>query len=307
MNYLVLHIIVFIWGFTGILGNEISLQAPQLVGYRMWIAAAALLLFNVYIRLRRKRVQAIMVKNVIDYKPVNGASPLAQHRISILLASTCVALHWIFFFGSIKASNINIGVVCMSTQAFMISLIQPLIKRTGIKPIEIILGLLVVAAMVIIFGFEYRYKTGIWMGLVSSFFAVLFTLLNARMVKELPATVISGWEMGIGAVLVTLYLAVTGGLTAAQVQLQGSDLIYLLLLGIVCTALAFAVSVQIMKKLSPYTVSLSVNLEPVYTILLALCFYPDKEVMSAGFYGGTAILIGTVVTDAIISSRYHKK
>jgi len=170
-----------------------------------------------------------------------------------------------------------------------------------------LLGLLVVGAMVIIFGFEYRYKTGIWMGLVSSFFAVLFTIMNARLVKALPATVISGWEMGIGAVFVSIYLAATGGLTTQQIQLQGSDLVYLLLLGIVCTALAFAVSVQIMKKLSPYTVSLSVNLEPVYTILLALCFYPDKEVMSAGFYAGTAILIGTVVAEAVVSSRNHKK
>lgn len=231
---------------------------------------------------------------------------IVLHWRTLIPAGIFVALHWIFFFGSIKASNINIGVVCMSTQAFMISLIQPLVKGTRIKPIEIVLGLLVVMAMILIFGFEYRYKAGIWMGLASSFFAVLFTLLNAKMVKEVSATVISGWEMGIGAVLITFYLLLTGGLGVDQLELQANDLYYLLLLGIVCTAFAFAVSVQIMKKLSAYTVSLSVNLEPVYTILLALCFWPDTEIMSAGFYAGTAILIGTVIGDAIISVKLNK-
>lgn len=263
----------------------------------MLIAAAALLLFNMGMRLvKAKNTQLVPAKN-----------SLAGHWKILLPASLFVALHWIFFFGSIKASNINIGVVCMSTQAFMISLIQPIVKGTRIRPVEIVLGLLVVAAMIIIFGFEYRYKTGIWMGLVSSFFAVLFTLLNAKLVKEVPATVISGWEMGIGAAFISIYLMATGGMTQAQLQLKGDDLLHLLALGIVCTALAFAVSVQIMKKLSPYTVSLSVNLEPVYTILLALYFYPDKEVMTAGFYAGTVILIGTVVTDALISSKKQIK
>lgn len=302
MNYLVLHIIVFIWGFTGILGHVISLEAAQLVWYRMIIACLALSLYNIIVGQR-------FDKTPLDVMPGISKDPrpaIVLHWRTLIPAGIFVALHWIFFFGSIKASNINIGVVCMSTQAFMISLIQPLVKGTRIKPIEIVLGLLVVMAMILIFGFEYRYKAGIWMGLASSFFAVLFTLLNAKMVKEVSATVISGWEMGIGAVLITFYLLLTGGLGVDQLELQANDLYYLLLLGIVCTAFAFAVSVQIMKKLSAYTVSLSVNLEPVYTILLALCFWPDTEIMSAGFYAGTAILIGTVIGDAIISVKLNK-
>lgn len=283
MNYFILHCIVFIWGFTGILGDVISLKAEQLVWYRMWMAALALVLYNLC-----TRQHMFIIKD-------------SWKRIS--LASLFVALHWVLFFGSIKASNISIGVVCMSTQAFMISLIQPLVKKTRVRPHEIILGLFVIVAMVIIFGFEYKYKTGILLGLGSSFFAVLFTILNARLTKELPATVIAGWEMGIGALLLTLYLFATGQMDVGSLTLKGYDLSYLLILSIVCTALAFAVSVNIMKKLSAYTVSLSVNLEPVYTILLALAIFGSREHMSAGFYAGTGILLLTVLAEPLFSSK----
>jgi drug/metabolite transporter (DMT)-like permease len=285
MNYVILHCIVFIWGFTGILGDLISIDAPQLVWYRMWMAGAALMLWNV---LTRQPVFAI-----------------AKHWKSLLLASLFVVLHWVFFFGSIKVSTVSIGVVCMSTQAFMISLIQPLIKKNRIKPHEAILGLLVVAAMIIIFGFEYQYKVGILMGLISSLFAVLFTIINARLTKEMPATVIAGWEMSLGAVLLSIYLLCSNQLSTNLIMLQNNDIYYLLLLSIVCTAVAFPVSVHVMKKLSAYIVSLSVNLEPVYTILLTLIpFFGGKNIMSPGFYAGTAILLATVLVEPMLSRKY---
>jgi drug/metabolite transporter (DMT)-like permease len=283
MNYLILHCIVFIWGFTGILGHVISLEAEQLVWYRMFMAAIALVLYNLLTKQNMLLISG-------SWKQIS-------------LASLFVVLHWVLFFGSIKASNISIGVVCMSTQAFIISLVQPLVKKTRVKFHEIILGLFVIGAMVIIFGFEYKYKTGILLGLASSFFAVLFTILNARLTKELPATVIAGWEMGIGAFLLTVYLLASNKLNALSLELRGYDIYYLLVLSIVCTALAFAVSVNIMKKLSAYTVSLSVNLEPVYTILLALAIFGTKEHMSAGFYAGTAILLLTVLVEPLIFNK----
>lgn len=286
INYLLLHIIVFIWGFTGILGDLISLDAEQLVWYRMGIASIALLIYNVVTR------QPLM--------------QLKTQWIYVTLASLFVVLHWVFFFGSIKASNISIGVVCMSTQAFMMSLIQPLIKKGGIRLYELLLGILVIVAMVMIFGFEYHYKEGIFLGLISSLFAVFFTLFNAKFIKEYKATIISGWEMTIGFALMSVWLAASGGMTTDAIALKGHDLWYLLILAIVCTAVAFAVSVQIMKKLSAYTVSLSVNLEPIYTILLALLFFGEKEKMSVGFYAGAGILILTVVAEPLLS-KYWKK
>jgi drug/metabolite transporter (DMT)-like permease len=286
MNYLILHIIVFVWGFTGILGDLIFIDAPQLVWYRMWMAGAVLMLWNI---LTRKNVLAI-----------------AKHWKSLLLASLFVVIHWVFFFGSIKASTVSIGVVCMSTQAFMISLIQPLIKKNRIKPHEAVLGLLVVAAMIIIFGFEYQYKVGILMGLTSSLFAVLFTIINARLTKEMEATVIAGWEMSLGAILLSVYLFFTDQLSMKLISLHTNDLSYLLLLSIVCTAVAFPVSVHVMRKLSAYIVSLSVNLEPVYTILLTLIpFFGGKNIMSSGFYAGTAILLATVLVEPILSRKYN--
>ncbi len=284
MNYLILHIIVFIWGFTGILGDFISIDAPQLVWYRMWIAGAALMLWNL---VTRKKIGLFF-----------------DHWKSIVLASLFVAIHWVFFFGSIKASTVSIGVVCMSTQAFMISLIHPLIKRTKIKLHEALLGLVVVAAMIIISGFEYQYKLGILMGLISSLFAVLFTIINARLIKEIPATIIAGWEMCLGALFVMIYLMCTNDFTIEKISLHGNDVYYLLLLAIICTAVAFPVAVHIMKKLSAYIVSLSVNLEPVYTILLTLIpIFGGKNLMSAGFYAGTALLLATVLVEPVLSRK----
>ncbi len=213
------------------------------------------------------------------------------------------ALHWIFFFGSIKASNISIGVVCMSTQAFMISIIQPLYRKTKMSSIEITLGVVVVFAMVCIFGFEYQYKLGIILGLISSFFAVCFTIINAGLTKRMRATVIAEWEMGFGFLLLSLYLLLSCDMTALKLTLHGNDIYYLLLLAIICTAVAFAVSVNIMRKLSAYTVSLSVNLEPVYTILLALLLFGEKEHMSWGFYAGTGVLLASVLTENLITKK----
>ncbi|HYG49829.1 MAG TPA: DMT family transporter, partial [Flavobacteriales bacterium] len=259
------------------------LNAENLVWYRMWMAALALILYNLIVSQKMLIIKGSWKK--------------------ISLASLFVALHWILFFASIKASKISIGVVCMSTQAFMISILQPLLKRTRIKPYEIILGLFVIVSMVMIFGFEYQYKTGIWLGLASSFFAVLFTILNAQLTKELPATVISGWEMGIGALFVSIYLLCANQMNAEALTLRNDDLFYLLILSIVCTALAFAVSVNIMRKLSAYTVSLSVNLEPVYTILLALIIYGMREQLSVGFYAGAGILLLTVLAEPLFSKQ----
>lgn len=285
MNYLILHIIVFIWGFTGILGDLISIDAPQLVWYRMGMAGIALMLWNLITR------QNILV--------------ITLHWKSLLLASLFVVIHWVFFFASIKVSTVSIGVVCMSTQAFMISLLQPLIKKTKIKPYEALLGLLVVIAMIIIFGFEYQYKLGIFLGLASSLFAVLFTIINARLIKDVQATVIAGWEMIVGAILISIYLIASNQLSAELITLKGNDIYYLLLLSIICTAVAFPVSVHIMKKLSAYIVSLSVNLEPVYTILLTMIpVFGGKNIMSPGFYAGTAILLVTVLVQPLLSRKY---
>lgn len=282
---MILHIIVFIWGFTGILGDLISVDASQLVWYRMWMAGLVLMCWNLITR-----------KNILVIR---------SEWKSLSLASLFVVLHWVFFFGSIKVSTVSIGVVCMSTQAFMISLIQPLIKGTRIKPHEAILGLLVVVAMIIIFGFEYRYKLGICMGLISSLFAVFFTIINARLTKQMEATVIAGWEMSLGAVLLSIYLLASNQLSVDLITLKGNDIYYLILLSVVCTAVAFPVSVHVMKKLSAYIVSLSVNLEPVYTILLTLIpFFGGKNIMSPGFYAGTAVLLVTVLLEPVFSRKY---
>jgi drug/metabolite transporter (DMT)-like permease len=286
MYYLLLHIIVFIWGFTGILGDLISISVEHKVWFRMGIAFASLFLFN-----------ALYFRKTLP--PKNEWKHLS-------LASFFIVMHWLFFFGSIETSTLSIGVVCMSTQAFMMSLLQPLIRGTKILLHEILLGVLVIIAIGLIFGFEYQHREGILIGLASSFFGVLFTIMNSGLIKRIPASMIASWEMGLGFVFLAIYLLLTNDFNWEEMQPKGNDLWYLLLLGTICTAVAFPVSVYIMKKLSAYAVSLSVNLEPVYTILLALLLFGEKEQMSAGFYAGTVILLISVSLESTFSRKFKK-
>ena len=286
MYYLLLHIIVFIWGFTGILGDLISISVEHKVWFRMGIAFASLLVFN-----------AVYFRKTLP--PTNEWKYLS-------LSSFFIVMHWLFFFGSIETSTLSIGVVCMSTQAFMMSLLQPLIRGTKILLHEILLGVLVIIAIGLIFGFEYQHREGILIGLASSFFGVVFTIMNSGLIKRMPASMIASWEMGLGFVFLSIYLLLTNDFNWAEMQPKGNDVWYLLLLGTICTAVAFPVSVYIMKKLSAYAVSLSVNLEPVYTIVLALLLFGKKEQMSAGFYAGTAILLISVSLESTFSKRFKK-
>ena len=286
MNYLILHIIVFIWGFTGILGDLISIDVEYKVLYRMAIAFFSLIIFH-------------LISNRKFFPPVKEFKNLG-------LASLFVVIHWIFFFGSIEASTLSIGVVCMSTQAFMMSFLQPIITKSKIMIHEILLGIVVVIAIALIFGFEYKYKVGIIMGLTSSLFGVLFTIMNEGMIKRMSATIIAGWEMGLGVLLLGIYILLSSSFSLKAMQPQGNDWYYLILLGTICTAVAFPVSVHIMKKLSAYAVSLSVNLEPVYTILLALVIFGEKEKMSVGFYVGTLLLLTSVLLESTISRKFKK-
>ncbi len=283
-SHLHLHFLVFIAGFTAIIGELISIGAVSLVWYRMLIAGVLMFL---YIRFRKFSLK-ISRKVLIQF----------------LIAGGIIALHWITFFEAINQSNVSITLAMFSTGAFFASLIEPIIYQRKLIWYEILFGLIVVVGVVIITQNEYTYINGILLGISSAFFSSLFSVLNGKFVAKNTASVISFYEFIGGVVLVSLYIFFFGsGFTDNFFVLEKNDLIYLLVLGSICTAYAFIAATDIMKVLSPYTVVLTYNLEPLYGIFLALLFFPETEQMSVNFYIGTVIILLVVVFDAVLKRK----
>ncbi len=282
-NYLHLHVIVFIWGFTAVLGALISIEAIPLVWYRMLLATGFVLLFLLLRKVNLKHTR----------KAIAG----------FFIAGLLIALHWLAFFGAIKVSNVSVTLAVMSTGAFFTSFLEPLYYRRRIDGYEVLFGVLVVVGLYIIFQFESGYTMGIVLALCSSFLGSLFSVINGKMAIRHRASVISFYELLFGVLCITIYLAFSGDFTSEFFRLSKHDWIYLLILASVCTAYAFIASIHVMKWLSPYTVMLTINLEPVYGIILALLVLGDSENMSPQFYYGALIILVTVLVNGIMKTR----
>ncbi|HEY9221535.1 MAG TPA: DMT family transporter [Lutibacter sp.] len=282
-NYLHLHFLVFIWGFTAILGALISIDAIPLVWYRM--------LFAVII---------VFIYFIIKKKPLRiGPKALLKFLISGII----IAVHWIFFFSAIKVANVSVALIALSTGALFASFIEPLFFRRRINFLELLFGLIVIAGLYLILNFEGGYTLGIIYALIASFLSVLFSVLNGLFVRKYTAEVISFYQLLFGVGFITLYILVTTGFTMDQFALKSSDFIYLFILSSICTAYAFIVSVKIMKHLTPYTVILTLNLEPVYGIILAVIIFGEKEKMSTQFYVGGAVILLIVIINGILKNK----
>ncbi len=282
-NYLHLHFLVFIWGFTAILGALIHLSAIPLVWYRMLFAVLFVFLYFV---LKKKSL-------IVDKKGL----------IKFLISGIIIALHWIFFFSAIKVSNVSVALVSMSTGAFFTSLIEPLFFKRRLNPLEFLFGIIIIFGLYIIFNVETKYTLGIIYGLTASFLSALFTVLNGLYIKQYRAGVLSFYQLFFGVLFITFYILVTTGFTFKEFSLTASDLVYLLILSSICTAYAFIVSVKIMEHLTPYTVMLTINLEPVYGIILAMIIFGEEEKMSPQFYIGAVIILITVLINGLIKNR----
>ncbi len=282
-NYLLLHLIVFIWGFTAILGALITIDAIPLVFFRMGLAVVFIAIYFLF----KKDSFFVDKKGVLKF----------------LLSGIIIAMHWVFFFKAIKISNVSVALVTMSTGAFFTSLIEPLFFRRRIKPLEIILGMIVIGGLYIIFNFESQYKLGIIYALISSFLGALFSVLNGLFIKKYDANRISLYQLLFGFLFVAIYLFFNNSYSVAFFTLHSTDWVYLFVLSSICTAYAFIMSVKVMKYISPYTVMLTINLEPVYAIILALFIFGDKEKMNPAFYLGAGIVLGVVLLNGIIKNR----
>lgn len=282
-SFLRLHLIVFIWGFTAVLGRLITLDALPLVWFRMLFAVFFIL---GYIRFKKIPIQ--IPKQTI---------------LKFLAAGLIIALHWFTFFRAIKVSNVSITLACLSTGAFFTSLIEPLFFGKKIIWYEIFFGLIVVFGLSILFHVESRYVEGIILALLSAFLSALFAVINSKFVKEYKPTIISFYELSGGVLFFSVILLFSNSFTFSFFKLTSNDFLYLMILSSVCTAYAFIESTAVMKFLSPYTVMLTINLEPIYGIILAVLIFKEKEQMSSGFYIGAAIILTTVILNGIIKSR----
>jgi drug/metabolite transporter (DMT)-like permease len=278
-NLLLLHFIVIIFGFTGILGKEISIESIPLVFYRMLIGFAGLAL---YMGLFNRKFDLSR-----------------QAMLGPTIMGLVIAVHWITFFEAIKQSNVSVTLATMASTALFVSLLNPIIQKTKLVLYEVVLGLCTIVGIVLIFGFASNYFWGITLALISSCLAALFTIYNARLVRTISAVQISTVEMGSGAIIVLIFLLIQGDYPSVS-EVPNMDWVWLLVLGLVATAFAFVASVEVMKVLSPFTVALTVNLEPVYTILMALFIYKEEELMNVGFYIGAAIIVATIFVNSYI-------
>jgi len=282
-NYLHLHFLVFIAGFTAILGELITIGSIPLVWYRMLMAGLLMFLYIKFIKLKIKVNRRTMLK--------------------FFAAGVIIALHWITFFEAIKQSNISITLAMFSTGAFFASFIEPLFYKRRIIWYEILFGMIVIIGVFLITQGELKFINGIVLGVVSALLSSLFAVINGTFIQKHSATVISFYEFISGVVFLTLFILIfKGGFDARFFTLSGSDWLFLFVLASICTAYAFIGSVKVMKFISPYTVVLSYNLEPVYGITLALLLFPETETMSPEFYYGAILVFCTVLMDGVLKN-----
>ena len=286
-SYLNLHLIVFIWGFTAILGALITIKADALVWYRMFLACIFIFLF-------------------ILFKKKSFKIPMKEF-FKLIFVGLLIAIHWVFFFKAIHISNVSLTLVVFSLGAFIASLLEPLFYGRNLLWYEVFFGLLIVAALSLLLQVEINYFEGMIYAFASLILGVLFTLVNGKLIKHHDSSVITFYEFLSGVFFITLYFLYQHQFTDNFFKLTSKDWILILVLASVCTAYAFTASVKVMQKLSPYTVMLTTSLEPVYGIVLAYFIIGGKEKMSVEFYVGALIIVVVVVINGIVKHFFADK
>ena len=278
--FIQLHIAVLLAGLTGVLGRLISLNEGLLVWYRLLLTAFSLWLLA---WLRRQSVRI----DRRDMWRIFGVGGIA-------------ALHWVTFYGSIKYSNVSVGLVCFSAVGFFTALLEPLIMRHRIDMVELFLGFLVIVGIFFIFKVDPHFKTGILVGLLSALLGSLFPVLNKRILKRVSSENVTLYELSGGFLILTLLMPLYLYLFPAPSLIPGwQDWIWLLVLSWACTVLAFNLSMSALQHISAFTVNLSYNLEPVYGILLAFVLFREDKYLNKGFYVGFFLILLSIILQTV--------
>jgi drug/metabolite transporter (DMT)-like permease len=274
--FIQLHIAVLFAGFTAILGRLIDLNEGMLVLYRMLLSALTLAIILFF----RKELIKISFKNILMLFGIGAI----------------IALHWVTFYGSIKYSNVSVSVTCLSAIGFFTSFLEPLITRRKLDTTEVLLGLLAIAGIYLIFNFYPEYKTGIIFGILSALLACLFSIFNKKILRNFSSQIVTLYEMAGGFIALCFILPFYFRFFPPEYFLPTlSDWMWLLVLAWICTIFAFILSLNALKKISAFTVNLSYNLEPVYSIILAFIIFNENKFLGTGFYLGFSLILLAII------------
>jgi drug/metabolite transporter (DMT)-like permease len=284
-----LHIAVFLWGFTGVLGRLISLTAVSLVWYRLLITIVSLF----FLLKITKRLAVPSRKEIFQMFGIGGI----------------IALHWVFFYASIKYSNVSIALTCLSSAGLFTAVLEPLSNGKRINPFEVFLGMIGLAGITFIFHFDSRYQFGIILGVICTLLSCIFSVLNKRIVAKHASTTMMFYELSGGWLLLTIFAPLYLQLLSVETLVPTlPDWGWLVLLSWFCTILAMDLSLKALKHLSAFTQNLTVNLEPVYGIILAFVVYHENKELSNTFYIGFILILAAVVMQmlSILRKRNRK-
>jgi drug/metabolite transporter (DMT)-like permease len=285
---ILLHIIIFVWGFTAILGKWIDADAFILVWYRVIIAFGSLLLFMLLLR------RQLVIRDT-------------RLTLKIFGVGVLVALHWLTFYISIKESTASLAIICLATATLHVAWLEPLVMRRKFQVSELVIGLIIIGGILLITGKTEGDNNirGIIYGLISAFMAASFSVANAQLVKQVNSGRITLYEMLSATIVMSLFLLFSGDYSFSSLEISLNDWLLLLFLGIVCTSVAFLLTVDITKHLGAFTVTLSINMEPIYTLGLAALLLGEHQLLSVWFYVGSVVIVGAVFGNAYL--KYLRK
>lgn len=286
--YLQLHIAVFLFGFTAILGKLITLKEVALVWNRLWIAVLGLILLPGVIR----SISQISRRKLLQFAGIG----------------VIVALHWLTFYGSIKiGDNASITLACLATTSLFTSFLEPWVTKSKFNWIELFIGLIVIFGIYLLQGVGEIYHKAILVGLISAFLAALFSVFNKKLITGQNSIAVSVIELSSGFIFISLcYPLFKEFFPQPQWFPTSNDWLWLILLGIGCTSLAYVLSMNALKELSAFVSNLSINLEPVYGIILAIVLLHEDKDLNQDFYIGATIILLAVLLHPVIL-RFQKR
>lgn|SRR5690349_17855821 len=288
-DYLKLHFIVFLWGFSAILGKLVSIAAVEMVWYRSIFAALGM--------------------GAVIYFTRGTFKVSRTDLLKLLAIGGIVSVHWIAFFGSARVSNVSVSLVGFATNSLWTALLEPWFNRTRIKKYELLLGLVVMTGLYIIFSFDFQYKWGLLLGVFAGLTSAFFAVLNSKMVRTNSARTITFYEM-IGVSIVTALFLPLSPLLGMPLRWpllpSGMDLLYIAILAGVCSVYAYTVAVELMKRISVFMIQLTLNLEPVYGIIMAVIIFGQQEKMNLSFYVGAMVILSAVITYPFLKKRFER-
>jgi drug/metabolite transporter (DMT)-like permease len=284
-----MHLAVLLWGITAVLGRAIDLSAPVLVWYRMLMTA-------------------LFMAGILYYR--KGWVPVEKNDRSRLFSiGLLIAVHWVAFYGSIKFSNASVALVCLSTASIFTPLLDQFINKTKHKPAELLLGLLAMAGVYLIYRVQELYALGVLFGVIAALLSSWFTVLNKKIAHKYPARTMVFYEMSAGWLLITLLVPLQVMFSPEPVDLMPTNYVWLWLvvLSLCCTVWAQSLALNALKHISSFTSSLSLNLEPVYGIILAFIFFKEYEMLRPEFYMGLTLILSSVLIQMVMLLKPGKK